>query len=87
MLLVVLMKRSADSSRDCLKSDWKHKFYWGWLRIILGQVQMSSAIIAFSFACVVGAATPTYVAGAVALTSLVLSRILYGGRSDPNLRD
>jgi len=68
-----------------MEEPTRHKLIWGWLRALLGIAQMSlvvsSAILLFS----VGLRPFTYACVIAATMLTVISRILYRGRSDPNL--
>ena len=65
---------------------FKHRLVWGWLRVILGHLQMWTAIIGLAFFCVEGSTTITWVFVGSAGVCLIISRVLYGGRSDPGPR-
>ena len=64
----------------------RHKFIWGWLRLILGWAQMSLAAAGFGALLVVGNHPVTWAFGIGAMVATVVSRLLYHGKPDPELK-
>jgi hypothetical protein len=64
----------------------KQNFIWGWLRMILGALQLTLAPLAIFVLLARGLyATSTWILILLATLATGLSRILYGGQSDPRI--
>jgi hypothetical protein len=64
----------------------KRILYWGWLRMALGVVQMSCALSAAFAIFAVGLQPVTWALVIGAFAATALSRLLYRGQPDPNLK-
>lgn len=69
-----------------MNEDTRHKLVWGWLRLFLGWVQMSLAVAGFGALLVVGNHPITWAFAIAALLGVIVSRMLYQGKSDPTLK-
>lgn len=65
----------------------KRLAYWGWLRMLLGAIQMACAASAVFAIFRVGLEPITWALIFGAFASTAISRLLYRGRRDPNLPD
>ena len=63
----------------------RHKIVWGWLRLFLGWLQMSSAVVGAVLLFTVGLHPLTWVCVLGATAATLTSRLLYHGRPDPRL--
>lgn len=64
----------------------KQKLIWGWLRIFLGWLQMSSAAAAIGALFTVGLQPITYAFLVAATAATLTSRLLYHGQRGPTLK-
>jgi hypothetical protein len=65
----------------------RRKLIWGWLRLLLGWLQMSLVAVSIGALLTVGLHPITYVFVAVATAAAVASRLLYHGHVDPSLKE
>lgn len=63
----------------------KHKLIWGWLRLVLGWVQISCALIAVVLLIAIGFQLLTWLFFGGAIVAIITSRLLYHGQSGPLL--
>jgi hypothetical protein len=63
----------------------RHKLIWGWLRLFLGFAQMSLVAMGVGVFLTVGLHWITYVFVIAATVATIISRLLYRGKSDPEL--
>lgn len=66
-------------------SFWNRLLYWGWLRMVLGVLQMSSAAAAVYAVFKIGFEDVTVALVLLAFATTALSRWLYRGKPDPSL--
>lgn len=69
-----------------MNQDTRHKLVWGWLRLLLGWLQMSLAAAGFGALLVLGHHPLTWALAIAALVAVVISRLLYHGKPDPKLK-
>jgi uncharacterized membrane protein len=62
-----------------------HELFWGWLRLVLGIMQMVLAVAGIITLIVYGLHNITLIFFAGATAAMVISRLIYSGRSGPNL--
>lgn len=63
----------------------RHKLIWGWLRLFLGDAQVSLAATGVVTLLTIGLHPVTWAFAMAATTATLISRLLYHGRPDPNL--
>jgi hypothetical protein len=61
--------------------DWRERFVWGWLRLLLGYLQMSLAAMALGALIITGLHKITLYLAIAATAVTLLSKLLYHGRS------
>jgi hypothetical protein len=64
----------------------KHKLKWGWLRLFLALVQISLVPMAVGSLLTLGLHPLTWFCVLTATSAAIVSRLLYRGQSDPDLR-
>ena len=64
----------------------KRVVYWGWLRMVLGAIQMTCSVSAIFALFRVGFEPVTYALIGGAFGATALSRFLYRGRPDPKVQ-
>jgi len=57
-------------------------FFWGWLRLFVGTLQMASSVTAVLLIIQVGFEAATWAFIALSLAATAASHLLYRGRSD-----
>jgi hypothetical protein len=67
--------------------ETRRKLVWGWLRLLLGWLQMSLVAASVGALLTVGLHPITYVFVALATAAALTSRLLYHGRIDPSLKE
>lgn len=63
----------------------EHRLFWGWIRFVLGLVQISFALHAVFIWAREGLVWRVAVAAMVASVAAIVSRLLYRGRPDPRI--
>lgn len=62
-------------------------FYWGWLRLLIGSIQMVSSVYAAYLLFAIGLQPQTLVLIGCSVGATGLSWLLYRGRSNPHLEN
>lgn len=64
----------------------RHKILWGWLRLFLGSAQVLLAAGSVGAVITIGLHPVTWAFGMAATTATIISRLLYHGCPDPDLK-
>lgn len=64
----------------------RHKIIWGWLRLFLGCAQVLLAAGSVGALITIGLHPMTWAFGMAATTATIISRLLYHGGPDPDLK-
>ena len=70
-----------------LSDETRHRLKWGWLRLFLAILQLSLAPMALGSLIMVGLRPVTWILIFGATMAMVVSRLLYRGRSDPHVEE